>query len=155
VVSQGFIVDLYAGVIGEPGLHDGIEPWVHHHPHGVVGSTMRHNDSVATMAFFTYCLEFLHRKSRPEGVCAQGAPAGAHDLQEVSTLFNELPSRLPNAIHTVSLGTHEPAVTTGGGDGSASRQDAGPLTNPCLIASLRENVVLFQPPQSHTVVTPV
>ena len=38
--------------------------------------------------------------------------------------------------------------------GRPAAKTRGPLTSPCLMASLSENVVLFQPPQSHTVVTP-
>ena len=60
VLGQLLVVDLLAGVVREPAMHDGVEPGIHHHPHRFVRAAMRNDHPIASMALFTYSLKLFH-----------------------------------------------------------------------------------------------
>ena len=119
-----FIEDSLALFVGEPGVHDRVVPGLDDHPHGFIRAAVRHYPAVAPMSFLRDRRQLLVRERRTEGVGPKRAPARCHHLEEVSTLLDELTSGMPDAIRTIGLGTHEPAMA------AANRYRATRCKNP-------------------------
>ena len=104
------VEDPRAVLVGEPAMHDGVVLGVDDHAHRLVRSAVRHDLAVAPVPFQRDGRQLLGGELRTEGVAAERAAARRHDLEEVGALLDEQARGVPDAVHAVGFGAHEPAV---------------------------------------------